>query len=333
MTEDNGATELLVRQLDRLFAARLDRPMRQRAEQGEWPGPLWDACEEMGLPLVLVSETAGGFDLGWSAAFEIFKLLGRHAVPLPLGETMIAAHVLAAAGIDIPSGPLTFAMGDDLDAVPWACKASHLVVAGKRSTDLYRISPEMFTPGANIGRDARDDVALAGATCLASGENSGCGAALAMQAGAVLRAGQIAGAVAAACEMAIEHANVRVQFGKPIGRFQVVQQSLAQLAGEAAAADVAGKIGARALDRQTASGFEIGIAKIRAGEAAGTGAALAHQIHGAIGFTDEYSLHDFTRRLWSWRSEFGSERYWSALVGRQAAAKGEALWSAITEPE
>ena len=331
MTDDDSAVELLVQQLGHLFSSAVDRPARQRAEQGEWLSSVWTACEEMGVPLLLVPESAGGFDLGWSAAFEVFKLLGRHGVPLPLGETMIAAHLLARAGLEVPSGPLTFAAGSDLESVPWARDSGHVVVALDTETKLYGVSTDMVTRGANIGRDARDRVDLNDSDCLASAERSDGACARAMQGGAVLRAGQIAGAIAQACEMAIEYTNVRVQFGKPIAKFQAVQQSLATLACEAAAADVAGQMGARALDGTDDPAFEVGIAKIRAGEAAGTGASLAHQVHGAIGFTDEYSLHDLTRRLWSWRSEFGSERHWAALVGSHAAEQGAALWAAITE--
>jgi alkylation response protein AidB-like acyl-CoA dehydrogenase len=78
--------------------------------------------------------------------------------------------------------------------------------------------------------------------------------------------------------------------------------------------------------------FPIAVGKIRTGEAAGLCAGLAHQIHGAIGFTQEHSLHFFTKRLLSWRNEFGSEVEWSILLGRHLAAAGaDRLWPEITE--
>ena len=64
---------------------------------------------------------------------------------------------------------------------------------------------------------------------------------------------------------------------------------------------------------------------------AGLGAGIAHQCHGAIGFTYEHSLHFVTRRLWSWRAEFGGESHWSLELGREVAARGaEALWPHLT---
>ena len=70
---------------------------------------------------------------------------------------------------------------------------------------------------------------------------------------------------------------------------------------------------------------------MRGGEAAGTGAAIAHQVHGAMGFTYEHSLHHATRRLWSWREEFGNEAVWAARLGRMVAERGaDGLWPFIT---
>ena len=82
--------------------------------------------------------------------------------------------------------------------------------------------------------------------------------------------------------------------------------------------------------RQSAE-LALAAAKIRAGEAAGAVAEIAHQVHGAIGFTHEHSLHRLTRRLWSWRDEFGTESHWSRELGRTVMAAGaDTLWPTIT---
>jgi acyl-CoA dehydrogenase len=140
---------------------------------------------------------------------------------------------------------------------------------------------------------------------------------------------QSAGALHAALEKSIEYANSRVQFGKPLARLQAVQQSLAALASEAAAVNVAGQAAA-ALEFGDAK-FEIAAAKIRANLAIGTGVAIAHLVHGAISFTQEYSLHHLTRRLMGWRNEFGNDAYWSVHLGREVALLGgQGLWHEMT---
>ncbi len=128
----------------------------------------------------------------------------------------------------------------------------------------------------------------------------------------------------------MKYVSERKQFGRPIGSFQVIQHQLALLAGHTAAAGIAAANAFRAADRGDAA-FEIAVAKVRTGEAAGLGAGIAHQCHGAIGFTYEHSLHFVTRRLWSWRAEFGSESHWADAIGRRVAESGaDALWSYLT---
>jgi alkylation response protein AidB-like acyl-CoA dehydrogenase len=150
--------------------------------------------------------------------------------------------------------------------------------------------------------------------------------------GAAVRLQQIAGALEKILEQSVQYALDRVQFGRPIAKFQAVQHNLATLAGEVAAASAAADASAEACALPEIAIGEVAIAKVRGGEAAGTGAAIAHQVHGAMGFTYEHSLHHATRRLWSWREEFGNEAVWAARLGRMVAERGaDELWPLITQ--
>lgn len=150
------------------------------------------------------------------------------------------------------------------------------------------------------------------------------------QDGALATVALISGALEMAMELSIEHANVRVQFGKPLSKQQAVQQSLAALAEETAAVAVA--VGAAALARdQGDADLEIAAAKLRANRAAGIGAAIAHQVHGAIGFTQDHLLHHTTAALAQWRSAFGNDAYWSARLGETVLSRGgRGLWEELT---
>ena len=77
--------------------------------------------------------------------------------------------------------------------------------------------------------------------------------------------------------------------------------------------------GALQLGDRCQARFEIAAAKARIGEAVALVAGVAHQVHAAMGFTHEHTLHRSTRRLWSWRDEFGTESEWQAWVGAVAA--------------
>jgi acyl-CoA dehydrogenase len=148
--------------------------------------------------------------------------------------------------------------------------------------------------------------------------------------GAFTRSALISGALDATLAMSVEYANQRVQFGKPIGKFQVVQHALACFAEEAAAVNCAAQAAAVSLDAGDGE-FEVAAAKFRASSSAGMAHATAHQVHGAIGFTQEYALHHWTRRLIHWSCEFGAERHWAEVLGRRVAARGGLnLWLDLT---
>ena len=147
--------------------------------------------------------------------------------------------------------------------------------------------------------------------------------------GAAMRAQQMVGAMERCLEHALKHANERKQFGRALAKFQAIQHMLAEAAGHFAAASAAADGAAEAWGHPEFR-LATAMAKARVGEAAGKVAAICHQVHGAMGFTQEHPLHFSTRRLWSWRDEFGGEAFWEAEIGRSVCAQGgEALWDRL----
>ena len=147
---------------------------------------------------------------------------------------------------------------------------------------------------------------------------------------AMTLAAKMAGALNAALELSVEYTRQRQQFGKPLSSFQAIQQQLAVFAEEAAAADMAAAAAFRAADRGD-PWFEIACAKLRANQAARISTGIAHQVHGAMGFTAEYRLQHLTKRLWAWGSEHGNERTWADCIGARIAARGAAhFWPDLT---
>jgi len=184
------------------------------------------------------------------------------------------------------------------------------------------------TPGENVAREPRDTLRFSGPVLAA--------AALPVRpddlrmAGAAARTQQMAGGLIRLTAMTTQYALDRTQFGRPIGKFQAIQQNMAILAGQTAAACAAADLAAEAVG-DTMALMPIAAGKARAGEAASIGAGIAHQVHGAIGFTFEHALHFTTKRLWSWRDEFGNDAFWNRALGRHmAGVGGHDAWAAIT---
>ena len=218
--------------------------------------------------------------------------------------------------------------------VPFARDAVHVVTLAQRDSGTYvaivNRSDCDVQQAVNIAAEARDSIRLTHAPTVMSAQ-VGITWDHVQQMGAAVRAVQMAGALQGMLDLTVAYANERVAFEKPIGKFQAIQHSLARLAGETAAAIAAAGSAADAI--ATSSEFdaavllEIAAAKIRLGEAVTAGTAVAHQVHGAIGFTQEHVLHRYTQRLWAWREDFGTESEWALRLGRYVAGIGaDALW-------
>jgi acyl-CoA dehydrogenase len=328
----DGLRSILIEQVERLLADGSGPDLLRAAERGEWPAALWAEVEALGLPLALARESMGGAGLGWDDAVAVWVVLGRHAAPVPLAESMAAAALLAAAGIAPPGGPIALAVPGE--ALAWGRRAAHVAAASGDTVALHQAAgvEEGRSPIARVPSDR----AALGAPVAGAATPAVLGPEAALLAGALLHAALIAGALEAVLAMTVDYANTRKQFGRSIGGFQAVQQLLAQAAGEVAAAGVAAAHAGRAAAHRglAAAEFEIASAKVVAGEAVGRVAAVAHQVHAAIGFTDEHPLHLFTRRLWAWRDACGAERVWARRIGAAALARGgAALWPDLTARE
>ena len=348
----NAPRERMVEAATNLFGDR----------DGETPvAETWAALEDAGLTLVSVPEESGGSGGTVEDAATVLHLAGRHAVSVPLAETgLLAGWALSGSGLQVPEGPLTVApvhpderlelrregggwrLSGLARCVPWARMAARLVIVGDSGEGplVALVDPRGcgLSPGENLAGEPRDDIVFDGASV---GEVAPAGAGVDEEAiflrGALARLVLMAGALERILELSVRHAGEREQFGRPIGRFQAIQQHLALLAGEVAAAKAAASATVEATahaEIPADAAFEIAAAKARVGEAAGTAAGIAHQVHGAIGFTERHPLRHSTLRLWSWRDEFGTEAEWAARLGGMVAKRGsEVLWPAITSSQ
>jgi acyl-CoA dehydrogenase len=145
------------------------------------------------------------------------------------------------------------------------------------------------------------------------------------RAGAALRVAQIAGALGRMRDLTVDHVTQREQFGRTIASFQVVQHQLAILASIAAVAGLAAEYVGDAVD----DGVAVAATKAYVGRVAGDAARIAHELHGAIGFTEEHPLHLLTRRVWAWRDEFGGDARWAAELGARGFAAGAGAWDMV----
>lgn len=347
----SGDGQLVLNAAERVFAEFADAQRIAADATYDWKAPLWQALHDMGLPQAWAPEALSGSGLSLREGFDVVRAAGRAAIAVPLVETLLAGWIAGLAGLQMPSGAATVvldgygaqvtaagqAMRMKARGVPFAGEVQSLVVVADRAGGCHVAvvaasyceivhEPNLAgdpsgTVSASLQQDdwsdadvSFDQVLFVAATC---------------------RSLQMAGALEAMLPMGVQYAKERLAFGKPIGSFQAVQQNLSRLAGETAAALAASCSAADAL----AGGetpweeclLEVAAAKVRCGEAVEAGAAVAHQVLGALGFTNEHALHRFTLRALAWRDDFGTEVHWARRLGVLVASQGGArFWPLLS---
>lgn len=353
----NGSDDIVADTASRILADLGDPRTLNRARDDGWRAPLWNALADAGLTLAWVGEDLGGAGASTADGFSILRIAGQYAVPVPLAETLLAGWLLAQGAIVSPTGAMTVApvrprdriqFGQDgllrgrAGGIPFAREARHLAVIadgeGGSVVALVGVDDLRIEQGRSLARDPLDSVVLDGIAPHAVAPLPFDARTL-MLMGALARSVMTAGALSTVLDMSVTYANERVAFERPIAKFQAVQHNLARLAGEVAAATAAAASAADAVARLEDIGdltsddaifLEIAAARIRCAEAAAEGAAIAHQVFGALGFTQEHVLHRFTLRMLAWRDEFGHESQWAVELGNRIAARGaDEFWPLV----
>ncbi len=354
--------ELFESTIERLLADLVTPELIRHCEAGHWPTELWTAIEASGFVVAAAPESLGGSDASWGDLYGVVKAAGRHNLPLPLPESLLANWLLGQCGLEARNEPLGIAMrstlrldhghttgarfdtpwiaptdtrvsGTLLD-VSWGRDVNHVVAiipAERPMLLLLARSDAAINTKLNTAGEPRDDLIFENAAPIATANlPSHLNDDVLWWGGAMLRTAQIAGALEATMNLSIRYATERVQFGKPISAFQAIQHQLAQMAQQTGSSVVSAEAAFTESNTQLAA-LQIASAKICSAEAAGTVAAMAHAVHGAIGFTHEHALQQGTRRLWAWRSEFGNLGHWAQRLGGAVAKGGApALWPAVT---
>lgn len=339
--------ELLDQTLRSIFAKHFDRDARTATGQ-DFPRGLWTVLENSGL--TSLGEVDNG--VGLAELVVLARALGRAAAPVPLVEMSgIASWLVTSAGMELPTGITTssaahpdddllvtrtedgWAVSGVLHRVPWGRDAAH-VAAIVDTEDGAAVAllpvPESIRHSHNLGDEPRDTLTYDGIAVPASSiAPTTLDQDQLLRRGALLRSASMVGAMESALDLSLAYADQREQFGKPISSFQAVQHHLVAVAEETMCAAMGIQLAAAANPDQQE--FAVAAAKNTAGVAAAVVTKRAHQVHAAIGVTQEHALPWFTKRLWAWQDEFGTTRQWSAVLGRELiAGGGAALWPTIS---
>ena len=340
--------DMILDVVERMLKEHVDKTSVDIVEQGKWSTKVWNLFEENGLPGVAISEDNGGAGGDLDDLLNIVRLTGKYAAPIPFAETTLTNDVLARANLQVVEGPTTYMLSADQAYtlvngkltgkavhVPWARHVKQLVTLATSADGTHLVEIDLskatITPCANLASEPRDTVVFQEASATQVSAPLSPGELHTMTTlETAFRLALMTGAIDKINDLTIQYTKEREQFERPIHRFQLVQQHIVHLAGETAIALAAFNNVTDALVRNKCSN-EVAYARLRLEEAIQTVATIAHQVHAAIGTTHEHSLHQYTRRLWSWRDEGTNTAYWSDVVATQLLKQsGDSLWAYLT---
>jgi alkylation response protein AidB-like acyl-CoA dehydrogenase len=291
LTDDQRALRDGVRQL---LAGRFG-PEELRAAvaaPGVLDRALWRELGEAGFFALRLPEAEGGVGCGLPEAVLAFEEAGRVLLPGPLVATHLAAGTVAGAATG-----KTVVTAVDGALVEWLAEAD--VVRGDAAGAVPMRSLDPLTPLHRL--PGREETGRLREGARPSGPGEGARPSGAGEAGvgtdpvaALLTAAEQLGTAARVCELAVQHARAREQFGRPVGAFQAVQHLCADMLVRAETARAA--VYAAAV---TADPVDIAAARLLADEAAVRGARDCLQVHGGMGFTWESEVHLHLKRAWT----------------------------------
>ncbi|MFG3364176.1 acyl-CoA dehydrogenase family protein [Streptomyces sp. NPDC048156] len=300
---------------------------------------LWGSLCDLGLPRVGIEEERGGSGGSLDDQLVVVESLAGHGIGVPVVEASTADWVLSHAReldgelttvllLDRAPGTVSGDVTAELTAVPWARDAARLVLCAPGAAPLLvdlRHPSVTVRDVDNIAGEPRDTVILADTPVLAL---DGAPSHEAVRERlALLWSAAVLGAAQGAYRLTKVYVSEREQFGAPLLEIPAVSGNLARMRVQLVQADAALALAGEAEPQSGA----VEIARITTAAAATEIAQIAHQLHGAMGITDEYPLHRLTRRLWSWRDAVAPERRWAESLGRRAAEAGESgVWTRIT---
>ncbi|MFL6121311.1 acyl-CoA dehydrogenase family protein, partial [Actinophytocola sp.] len=244
----------------------------------------------------------------------------RHATPMPLAEVALARAltatpaVAAAAALAVTNGRVTAAAD-----VGWPDLHGTVLLVGDEHAALVDLAAAATTPWRDLAGRPRARVECVDVPAEVVPAPPGFDARL-----TVLRVHAALGAVEGACRLTREHVTTRIQFGRPLSKLQAVAHRLAEMECARVLLEVAASA---ALDLSSA---RVAAAATLLDPVATTVARLAHQLHGAMGITEECPLHRYTTLLWSLRDETGPARHWALRLHELVGSDEDSVWTAVT---
>lgn len=337
-------------ELDQELAGLIESIAAQSIRADESNGsPHWATVCELGLAGIGIAEADGGSGGTFADLVAVIRELAKAGIATPIIEASTAATLLREAPsatdyttIAVSRGEVVVTDGrltGEVAYVPYAEDASRIllllpdtgsVVSADARAEGVRAEHGRDIAGRPVSRLEFEDVSVDGVA--ADGDSRTCDDAR-IRLGACVSIATL-GSALAAYDLTRAYVRQREQFGAPLVKIPAVSAGLARMASAVRQADVATSRAIASIESATDHGATLAAVASARSVTANTAtvvARLAYQLHGAIGVTQEYPLHQHTRNLWALRDAGEAASTFNAILGQLTVGGGEALlWSSLS---
>jgi acyl-CoA dehydrogenase len=314
---------------------------QQRFAEPEIVDEILDELEKSGLALVMAAEVDGGLGGGLLEATTLAWRLGWHATPVPIVPLLLCPLLVGGTPLSrlrttlATDNRLRFSggklIGDRIEApATSATKTILIVCTGDGGSSVVEVAADDTERFHTIDGQLYLSLDAAKAQIIEARQSPIEVERLAAY-GALITTAVMTGAMARQLDIVTDHVNTRTQFGRPLSKFQAVQNMIANAASEYTVTQAALAGAVEAEDGGWGRAIYWQSAKAQAGRAATIVSAVAHQALGAIGFTEEHFLHRLSKKLWMMRDDWGRESALERAVGEAACADVRGLWPHLVD--
>lgn len=325
-----------------------EKPIGARQEIAE-------AIAALGLHQGLIPEGLGGAGMSLIDLASIGTLTGKYNTNIPIIETAVANWLLSSSGIQVSRPWLTFGptctaaqlsfdgqfVSGHVHGVPLPVESTGMVMLsdlnGVNYTVLVDRTSVDIVPAETLNDGPIVDIYFSRSPCVAFGPTPANLATTApMLIGSTIYSLKVIGALREIMQLTLQYIQEREAFGRHLSQFQVVQHEAVRLAEEVTIADSTTTSAVDALSTWMDGNLafdsvelllEICAAKVRVSDAAMTVCSIAHQLHGAIGFTHEFKLSHLTLSALSWIEAYGTPEGLARSLGKRIIEHGpNQLW-------
>jgi alkylation response protein AidB-like acyl-CoA dehydrogenase len=315
--------------------------VRELAESKSYDEDAWKEMCELGWAGIFIPEEHGGQELGTVELIILMEELGYALAPVPFLSSAAAGLALEVAGSDaqkerwlpgLASGELRGTVGHwqngEARLVPDAEAADVIVLAGPDQGFVVERSAAEVE-----GFEALDATRRFARVRAEGGDQLPGDPAPALDRICTALAAENVGVAQRAMEMAVDYARERKQFDRPIGSYQAVSHSCAQMLLEVEGSRSAAYYAAWCADAERDSlARAASMAKAYASDAGWRVCTSSLQVHGGIGFTWEHDLHFFLKRAKTNGIMFGSAAEHRERVAQLSGLDGNSHPAQRAEP-